>query len=144
MEVLSFFSVYFWSELSYANQALFDLTWPRVWRSSGVDFINILCTNFSYGRRFSSFSLVTCLVTFCFGKKFVRKTRAYNIDEIDGSGSSQGRSGSNNTATATTTTTANNSHDASTYPATGDKFFFNFIIFFKTGEKFNNKSASRI
>ena len=38
------------------------------------------------------------------------------------SGSSQGRSGSNNTATATTTTTANNSHDASTYPATGENY----------------------
>ena len=37
------------------------------------------------------------------------------------SGSSQGRSGSNNTATATTTA-ANNSHDASTYPATGEDY----------------------
>jgi hypothetical protein len=50
----------------------------------------------------------------------------------DFSVSSQGRSGSNNTATATTTTTANNSHDASTYPATGvnylDKFNFDMSV----------------
>ncbi len=49
----------------------------------GVNFINILRTNFSYEHRFGSFSLVTCLVAFCFGKKFVRKTHAYNVDEID-------------------------------------------------------------
>jgi hypothetical protein len=50
---------------------------------SGVNFINVKRTNFSYECRFGSFSLFTCLVTFCFGKKFVQKTRAYNVDEID-------------------------------------------------------------
>ncbi len=49
-----------------------------------VNFINVKFTNFSYECRFGSFSLVTCLVTFCFGEKFVQKTCAYNVDEIDG------------------------------------------------------------
>jgi len=39
----------------------------------GVNFINVKCMNFSYKHCFGSFSLVTCLVTFCFGKKFVKK-----------------------------------------------------------------------
>ncbi len=38
-----------------------------------VNFINILHTNFSYERQFGSFSLVTCLVTFCFAKNSYEK-----------------------------------------------------------------------
>jgi len=45
----------------------------------GVNFINILRTNFSYDHRFGSFFQLH----FGFVKKFVQKTRAYNIDEID-------------------------------------------------------------
>jgi len=49
--------------------------------TAGINFINILCTNFSYERHFSSFfssyMYVTCSM-------FVRKTRAYKVDEIDG------------------------------------------------------------
>jgi hypothetical protein len=44
---------------------------------TGVNFINIIGTNFSYERRFSSYFLAL-------SKKFVRKTRTYNVDEIDG------------------------------------------------------------
>ncbi len=40
-----------------------------------------LRTNFSYKRRFGSFFKLH----FAFGEKFVRKRRAYNVDEIDGS-----------------------------------------------------------
>ncbi len=40
---------------------------------SGVNLIKILRTNFSYKCQFSSFSLVTFLVKFCFGKKFAQK-----------------------------------------------------------------------
>ncbi len=52
-------------------------------RPSGVNFINIKCARFSYECRFGSISLVTCIVTFWFGKKFVRKMHVYNVDEID-------------------------------------------------------------
>jgi hypothetical protein len=41
--------------------------------SPAVNFINVFCTNFLYECLLWSFSLVTCLVAFCFGKKFVRK-----------------------------------------------------------------------
>jgi len=43
--------------------------------TQGVNFINIIRTNFSYELRFSSYVLSF--------EKFVQKTRAYNVDEID-------------------------------------------------------------
>jgi hypothetical protein len=47
-------------------------------RSTGVNFINVKRARFLYECRFGSFfKYVTCMM-------FVRKTRAYNIDEIDG------------------------------------------------------------
>jgi hypothetical protein len=44
------------------------------------NFINVLRINFSYERRFGSFFQLR----FVFVKKFVQKTRAFNVDEIDG------------------------------------------------------------
>jgi hypothetical protein len=43
----------------------------------GVNFINVLCTNFSYKRRFGS-------LEFGFEQTFVQKMCAKNVDEIDG------------------------------------------------------------
>jgi hypothetical protein len=43
----------------------------------GVNFINVLRTNLSYKRRFSSLESG-------FERTFVRKMRAKNVDEIDG------------------------------------------------------------
>ncbi len=55
-----------------------------VW--AGVNFINILRTNFSYERRFGSF-FSTYVRTYvqkkAAEKTFVQKTRAKNVDEID-------------------------------------------------------------
>jgi len=48
-------------------------------KRTGVNFINILRTNFSYDRHFGSFFYLH----FGFVEKFVQKTRAYNVDEID-------------------------------------------------------------
>jgi len=47
--------------------------------TTGVNFINVLCTNFSYERCFCSFFKLR----FSFGEKFVQKTWAKNVDEID-------------------------------------------------------------
>jgi len=45
--------------------------------SQGVNFINVLRTNFSYKRRFSSYVLA-------FSKNSFQKIWAFNIYEIDG------------------------------------------------------------
>ncbi len=49
-------------------------------RCTGVNFINVKRANFSHKHCFCSFFQLC----FGFGKKFVRKRRAYNVDEIDG------------------------------------------------------------
>jgi hypothetical protein len=50
---------------------------------AGVNFINILRTNFLYERRLGSFFLVTFLVTFLPWRKIRTKTCTFNVDEID-------------------------------------------------------------
>ncbi len=44
----------------------------------GVNFINVLRTNFLYERRF-------LLLRLAWRQKFVQKMHAFNVDEIDGS-----------------------------------------------------------
>jgi len=50
---------------------------------SGVNFINVKRTNFSYKRCFSSFYYVHVTRKKTAKMTFVRKIRAFNIDEID-------------------------------------------------------------
>ncbi len=49
----------------------------RIKRHGVENFINVLRSNFSYERRFLKLRLA-------WRQKFVRKTRAFNVDEIDG------------------------------------------------------------
>ncbi len=51
--------------------------------SPGVNFINILRTNFSYKRRFGSFYYVHVTRKKAAEMTFVQKTRSFNVDEID-------------------------------------------------------------
>ena len=54
--------------------------------TTGVNFINIICTNFSYERHFSTYMWLE-------ETTFVGKIRTYNVDEIDYSFPSEQRVG---------------------------------------------------
>jgi len=51
--------------------------------TSGVNFINIIRALFSYKSRFGSFFSSYMYVVKAAQMTFVRKARAYNVDEID-------------------------------------------------------------
>jgi len=55
---------------------------PSCSRHPDVNFTNILRTNISYAR--TLFSSYVSSYVFALAKKIVQKTRAYNVDEIDG------------------------------------------------------------
>jgi hypothetical protein len=70
--------------LAFSDKKHFCMAFGFFSCKPGVNFINVKRTNFLYERRFDSFFYLHVTVKKAAEVMFIRKTRGFNVDEIDG------------------------------------------------------------